>query len=91
MSVKTDEYIKLYTRNTEAIFVNGTKTTLDSGPYGAIHFISNGALSTIVSTYTAGTTKISSADTFEAGSVLYINATKIVCSTHGNMLIYKYK
>jgi len=102
ISTKTDDanaYLKCFTGHSKIIYSNdGAKTTVsdtrsDTEGKGINHitFITDGALSSVISTYGVfiGADAIDSSSTYTAGSVLYLNkARKVKCSTHGSMTIH---
>lgn len=94
MSEKVDQYIKRYTGNTPARYIQyGVKTTCKTseGPYGRIQFLRNSNLTSVTSTNISNSTNISSGTTIIAGSIFIGKFSKLKASSKVSALVYKWE
>lgn len=96
---KIDQCIKRYTGNTDAIYVgNGaagptTVTSTWSGgkAFGAIMFLRDCNLTSVTSTDIINSTNLSSATTFQSGSMFIGKFTKVEFTTNDGAMVYTYE
>ena len=94
MSGKVDQYIKRYTGNTKAYYIQyGVKTTLGTtkGPFGKIMFLRNSNLTSVTSTDITNSTNISSGTTLLSGSIFVGRFTKLKASSKVSAMVYKWE